>query len=55
MQCGSNATLLLFQKHPFANLSRTSNNDKRYRGGAGGLLRGGLGVVDNPVDKTVLL
>ena len=30
------------QKHPFANLSRTSNNDKRHRGGPGGLLRGGL-------------
>ena len=30
------------QKHPFANLSRTSNNDKRCRALPGGLLRGGL-------------
>ena len=43
------------QKHLFANLSRTSNNDKRHRALPGGSLRGGLGVVDNSVDKIVLL
>jgi len=43
----SDTKTIASQKHPFANLSRTRNNDKRHRALPGGLLRGGLGVVDN--------
>ena len=38
----SDTKTIASQKHPFAYLSRTSNNDKRCRALPGGLLRGGL-------------
>ena len=38
----SDTKTIASQKHPFANLSRTRNNDKRHRGGPVVCLRGGL-------------